>query len=158
MGALHLCEILFVEDCETDAVLTIRELRKRHFVNDLTHVTDGQQALDFLFRTGAYATRTPGNPQLVLLDLHLPKVSGLEVLQAIRSDQRTRDITVAVLTDSSQESDIVESRRLRANAYLVKPVGFPEFVDVVVQAGFGWSLMDKRQPARSAGLWPSAWR
>jgi two-component system response regulator len=146
---LRLCEILFVEDCETDAVLTIRELRKRRVVNDLIHVTDGQQALDFIFCTGPYADREPGNPRLILLDLHLPKVSGLEVLRAIRSDHRTRGITVAVLTDSTQESDITETRRLGVDAYLVKPVGFPEFVEIVTQAGFGWGLVDTRWPDNS---------
>jgi two-component system, response regulator len=142
MNELKLCKILLVEDDDDDAELTFRALKKRHVANDVFRVHDGQEALDFIFRKGAYAARDE-NPRLVLLDLNLPKVSGIEVLRAIRGDERTERIPVVVLTASSKEKDVAETYLLRVDSYLVKPVGFLEFADVVAELGFYWGLFDK---------------
>lgn len=136
-------EILLVEDNPTDAELTIRALKKHHLANKLVWVKDGAEALEFIFCVGSYAGRTEGNPKLILLDIKLPKVDGVEVLRRIKSDERTRTVPVVMLTSSQEERDIVESYKLGVNSYLVKPVEFDQFIDTVSQAGLYWAVMNK---------------
>jgi two-component system response regulator len=136
-------EILLVEDSTADAELTIRALTQRNLANRLHRVCDGAEALEFLFATGAYADRMDvGTPKVVLLDLKLPKVSGLEVLRRMRDDPRTRAIPVVVLTSSREQPDVAESYRLGANSYIVKPVDFENFVRAVADLGLYWMLLN----------------
>lgn len=137
-------EILLVEDNPDDADLALRALRKVHVANRIEHVTDGAQALDFLFCTGDYASRNRENrPKVILLDLKLPKVDGLEVLQRIKADSNTRTIPVVMLTSSREERDLVESYQLGVNSYIVKPVDFEQFIEAVRQLGLYWLLLNQ---------------
>jgi CheY-like chemotaxis protein len=137
-------EILLVEDNLQDAELTLRALSKNNLANSVFHVKDGAEALEFLFATGAYSSRRVENlPRVVLLDLKLPKVDGLEVLKKIKSDERTRMVPVVVLTSSKQDRDMVESYKLGVNSYIVKPVEFEGFLAAVKQLGFYWLLVNK---------------
>ena len=137
-------EILLVEDNPDDATLALRALRKGHVTTKIEHVIDGEQALDFLFCAGAYAERNPENrPKLILLDLKLPKVDGLEVLQRIKADLATRTIPVVMLTSSREERDLVESYQLGVNSYVVKPVDFEQFSEAVRQLGLYWLLLNQ---------------
>ena len=143
-------EILLVEDNLRDAELTIRALKKRNLANHLVHVQDGQAALDFIFGTGAHAGRdVHRQPKVVLLDLKLPKVDGLEVLRQLRADERTRLLPVVVLTSSREESDVVETYKLGANSYIVKPVEFENFSEAVSNLGLYWLLLNE-PPVRKA--------
>ena len=146
MSELEQVEILLVEDNNTDAELTMRTLRKHNLANNVVWVKDGAEALDFIFCTGSYAGRTNGHPRLVLLDLKLPKVDGIEVLGRVKSDPQTKMIPVVMLTSSGEERDIVESYKLGVNSYLVKPVDFKQFIDVVSQAGLYWAVLNKTPP------------
>lgn len=143
MDELQQVEILLVEDNKTDAELTIRALRKNNLANNLVWLKDGAEALDFMFRSGAYAGRGNDSPRLILLDLKLPKVDGIEVLGRLKSDPRTKKIPVVMVTSSAEERDIVESYDLGVNSYLVKPVDFNQFVGVVAQAGLYWAVLNK---------------
>jgi CheY-like chemotaxis protein len=136
-------EILLAEDNPNDAELTMRALRKNNLANNLVWVKDGEQALDFIFSTGTYSNRIKGHPRLIMLDLKMPKVNGIEVLQRIKSNEVTKIIPVVMLTSSAEERDIVESYKLGVNSYLVKPVDFTKFVDVVANAGLYWAVMNK---------------
>ena len=137
-------EILLVEDNQTDAELAIRALRKRNLANRLEWVKDGAEALDFIFATGKYAERNVNNtPKVILLDLRLPKVDGLEVLQKIKSDDRTKKIPVVILTSSNENRDITECYKLGVNSYINKPVDFDNFSETVSKLGFYWLLMNK---------------
>jgi len=137
-------EILLVEDNQTDAELAIRALRKRNLANRLEWVKDGAEALDFIFATGKYAERNVNNtPKVILLDLRLPKVDGLEVLRKIKSDERTKTIPVVILTSSNEDRDITESYTLGVNSYINKPVDFDHFSETVSKLGFYWLLMNK---------------
>jgi two-component system, response regulator len=136
-------EILLVEDNPTDAELTLRALKKNNVANRVMWVKNGAEALDFIFRAGPYAGRGNGNPRLILLDLKLPKVDGIEVLEKIKSNERTRTIPVVMVTSSAEERDIVESYRLGVNSYLVKPVDFKQFIEVIAHAGFYWAVINK---------------
>ncbi|MBI2859386.1 MAG: response regulator [Chloroflexi bacterium] len=136
-------EILLVEDNSSDAELALRALKKHNLANNVQWVKDGADAIDFLFASGKYASRNAEDrPRLVLLDLKLPKVDGLEVLQKIRQDPRTKTIPVVVLTSSREERDIVDSYRLGVNSYIVKPVDFDKFIKTVADLGYYWVLVN----------------
>ena len=136
-------EILMVEDNPTDAELTIRALRKKNLANNLVWVKDGVEALDFVFCRGLFANRINGAPKLILLDLKLPRVDGIEVLRTLKADTRTRAVPVVMLTSSHEERDIVESYQLGVTSYIVKPVDFDKFLEMVSQVGLYWSLVNK---------------
>ncbi|MCK9209903.1 MAG: response regulator [Ignavibacteriaceae bacterium] len=137
-------EILLVEDNPNDAELAIRALKERNLANNLVWAKDGAEALDFIFAKGAYAHRSPNNhPKLILLDLRLPKVDGLEVLKKIKADERTKEIPVVVMTSSTEDKDIVESYKLGVNSFISKPVSFDEFVKMVSEVGLYWLLLNR---------------
>ena len=137
-------EILLVEDNPSDAELTLRALRKHNLANRVFHVKDGAEALDFIFAHGAYdQRRVEDTPRVIFLDLKLPKVDGIEVLQKIKSDERTRKIPVVVLTSSKEDRDVVESYRLGVNSYIIKPVEFESFIRAVSDLGFYWLLLNQ---------------
>ena len=137
-------EILLVEDNPNDEELTLYALKKNNITNHIQVVRDGAEALEYLFCTGAYAHRQINDPpKVVLLDLKLPKVDGLEVLEKIKTDERTRTIPVVMLTSSQEERDIVESYQLGVNSYIVKPVDFERFIEAVRQLGLYWMLLNK---------------
>ncbi|OHC62657.1 MAG: two-component system response regulator [Rhodocyclales bacterium GWA2_65_20] len=143
-------EILMVEDTEADAELAIRALRKRGLANHLVWVKDGAEALDFIFAQGGYAERNVENgPKVVLLDLRLPKISGIEVLRRIKNDERTRMIPVVVVTSSKEEIDLEECYKLGVNSYISKPVEFDEFTKVVGEMGLYWLLVNKLPHSRT---------
>jgi len=136
-------EILLVEDNPTDAELTMRALKRKNMANQVFWVKDGAEALDFIFAKGEFSNRNPDNlPRLILLDLRMPKVDGLEVLQKIKAEENTRKIPVVVLTSSKEDRDIVESYELGVNSYVSKPVEFDEFIDAVSTLGFYWMLIN----------------
>lgn len=140
----HPIEILLVEDSPYDAELTLHTLRERHLANRIVHVTDGQEALDWLFGGGDHPGREPGfYPKVVVLDLKLPKVDGLEVLRAIRADPRTTLLPVVVMTSSNHERDVIESYKLGANSYVVKPLDFDSFSAAVAELGHYWLLVNE---------------
>ena len=136
-------EILLVEDNPLDAELTVRALKKGGLANRLLWLKDGEQALDYLFRRGAYAEREDVPPRLVLLDLKMPRVDGIEVLKAIKQDERTRRIPVVVMTSSQEERDVAQSYDMGANSYVVKPVDFKAFEDIARQSGFYWLSINR---------------
>ena len=136
-------EILLVEDNPTDAELTMRALRRNNLANNVTWMKNGVEALDFICRRGAYASRSEDHPKLILLDLKLPKVDGIEVLRQLKANEKTRTIPVVALTSSAEERDIVESYRLGVNSYIVKPVEFDQFSETVAKAGYYWMMMNK---------------
>jgi two-component system response regulator len=139
--------ILLVEDNPDDEVLTVRALKKNNIGNELAVARDGAGALDFLFCSGKYAERNPlDTPQVILLDLKLPKVDGLEVLRRIRADDRTKLLPVVILTSSKEEQDMIAGYRLGANSYVRKPVDFNEFVDAVRQLGLYWLVLNEVPP------------
>ena len=141
---MNTIDILLVEDNLDDAELAINALRKKHLANALYHVEDGTEALDFLFGAGQFAERKGADqPKLVLLDLKMPKVNGLEVLKIIKNDPRTASIPVVILTSSKEEPDIAEAYTLGAYSYIVKPVTFEKFVDTVVTVGFYWLVANQ---------------
>ena len=137
-------EILLVEDNPVDVELTLRALHRNNLANQIQVVRDGEEALNFLFCRGPYSDRNfKSPPRLILLDLKLPKVDGLEVLKAVKNDPRTRFIPVVVLTSSKEEKDIVESYQLGANSYIVKPVDFDKFIEAVNSLGLYWLLLNQ---------------
>jgi two-component system response regulator len=136
--------VLLVEDNENDAELTLRVFRQYHLANHIHVVRDGAEALECLFSTGAYAERTLcAQTKLILLDLKLPKVDGLEVLRCCKSDERTKSIPVVILTSSREEQDVVESYKLGVNSYIVKPVDFHQFVEAVKQLNLYWLMLNQ---------------
>lgn len=137
-------EIILVEDNPRDVELTLRALKKQNLANNVQVLVDGAEALDYIFCTGAYADRDMNNhPKVILLDLKLPKVDGLEVLRRIKSDERTARIPVVVLTSSREEKDVVESYKLGVNSYIVKPVDFDKFTEAVSKLGLYWVLLNE---------------
>jgi len=142
---LNAVDLLLVEDNSNDAELAIRELKKHNLANNLFHVKDGEEALDFIFAKGKYAgVRDAANPpKLILLDIQMPKVSGIEVLQQIKSDERTKIIPVVILTSSKEDPDIKACYKLGANSYIVKPVNFEGFAESIKNLGFYWLLLNQ---------------
>ena len=138
--------ILIVEDDPDDETLILRALKNSNLSNEITVVRDGAEALDYLFKTGPYADREAGDPTVVLLDLKLPKVDGLEVLRRVRDDERTRRMPVVVLTSSDEQEDMVRSYDLGANSYVRKPVEFEAFSKAVNNLGLYWLLLNEPPP------------
>ena len=138
-------EILLAEDSLHDAELTIRELKKHNMANNLVHVKDGEEALDFIFGRGKYADRkdTIHFPKVILLDIQMPKVNGMEVLKEIKSDPRTQPIPVVILTSSKEHPDVQRCYELGANSYIVKPVNFEGFAESIRNLGFYWLLLNQ---------------
>jgi DNA-binding response OmpR family regulator len=142
----ELGRVLLVEDDPRDVELTMTALAEYNLANEVVVARDGQQALDYLHCRGEFSTRSNGNPAVMLLDLKLPKVDGLEVLQQIRSDQRLKLIPVVVLTSSREEKDMIRSYNLGVNAYVVKPVDFHEFVNAIKELGIFWAVINEPPP------------
>ena len=136
-------EILLVEDSHADAEMTQRTLKKRGIVNDIAWVRDGVEALDYLRCEGSFTGRKNGNPKLVLLDLKMPRMDGLQVLKAMREDARTQWVPVVMMTSSREEGDLLKSYALGVNSYIVKPVDFEQFADTVAQIGMYWVLANQ---------------
>ena len=140
----NIVDILLVEDNLNDAELTIRELKKNNMANNLVHVTDGEEALEFIFGTGKYDGRAINHPpKLVLLDIQMPKINGLEVLEKVKSDPRTSSIPVVMLTSSKEDPDIQKCYALGTNSYIVKPVNFEGFAEAIKNLGFYWLLLNQ---------------
>jgi len=150
----ELGRILMVEDDPNDVELTLTALAEYNLANEVVVTRDGAEALDYLFCRGNFATRTSENPAVLLLDLKLPKVDGLQVLRQVKSDEKLRVIPVVVLTSSREERDMVASYRLGVNAYVVKPVDFHEFVNAIKELGIFWAVINQPPPGsvRKKGL------
>ena len=142
----ELKRILLAEDNAADLELTLEALNQSRLANEVDVVRDGAAALDYLFRRGSYATRAESNPAVVLLDLKMPKVDGLQVLKQVRADDRVKTVPVVMLTSSREEQDLVESYRLGVNAYVVKPVDFGQFIEAVKQLGMFWAVVNEPPP------------
>jgi CheY-like chemotaxis protein len=143
--------ILLAEDNPNDVELILTALKEARLVNELAVASDGEQALDYLYRRGPHAGRTGAQPGVILLDLKMPKIDGREVLRQIRADPALRTIPVVVLTSSREESDLLKSYQLGANAYVVKPVDFKEFISAVGRLGFFWALLNEPPPEKNCG-------
>jgi two-component system response regulator len=142
--------ILLVEDNPNDEMLTIRALKKNNILNEVIVVRDGAQALEYLFAEGEYEGRDLDNkPEVILLDLKLPKISGLEVLKRIKSDKRTKLLPVVVLTTSTEDQDLISSYEFGANSYIRKPVDFDQFIKAVGQLGLYWLVLNEGPPTQS---------
>jgi CheY-like chemotaxis protein len=142
--------ILYAEDNVHDVEMTLEALSEYRLANEVVVVHDGAQALDYLYRRGAHAHRPAGHPVLVIIDLKMPKVDGLEVLRTIKQDPELQSIPVVMLTSSREEQDLVRSYQLGVNAYIVKPVGFPAFIEAVKQLGIFWTVYNAQPPTRRA--------
>ncbi len=141
---MHYIEILLVEDNPSDAELTLRALKKSHVLNKIHHVEDGAEALDFVYRRGAFTNRAKSAfPRLIILDLKLPKVDGLEVLRILKGDPETKTIPIVIMTSSREERDLIESYQLGVNSYVVKPVGFENFAKAVAELGLYWTMLNE---------------
>ncbi len=138
--------ILLVEDDPRDLELTLVALERSQLANEVIVVRDGEAALDYLLRQGEHSERAEGNPAVVLLDLKLPKVNGLEVLQTVRSTEHLRSIPVVMLTSSHEETDVLRSYQLGVNAYVVKPVEFKQFVEAIADLGIFWAVLNEPPP------------
>lgn len=147
-------ELLLAEDSIYDAELTIRELKKHNMANSLYHVNDGEEALEFIFATGRYAGKRDVSlsPKLILLDIQMPKVNGLEVLERVRKDPRTSQIPVVILTSSKEDPDIKRSYTLGANSYIVKPVNFERFAEAIRNLGYYWLLLNQPPTQKHKGI------
>jgi two-component system response regulator len=150
-------EILLVEDNPNDLELALHALRKENLANSVEVARDGEEALEFIFCRGKYAHRNFNHPpRLILLDLKLPKVDGLQVLREIKDDHRTKAIPVVILTSSKEEKDLVESYRLGVNSYIQKPVDFEQFRSSIKQIGLYWLVVNQPPPARTFSVAPAA--
>lgn len=138
--------ILLVEDSTNDIELTLAALEENHLANEVVVVRDGAEAIDYLFRRGIFKMRAPGNPAVVLLDLKLPKVDGMQVLRSLKSDNDLKSVPVVMLTSSREEQDLVSSYHLGVNAYVVKPVDFSEFVQALSKLGLFWAVINEPPP------------
>jgi two-component system, response regulator len=142
--SIHDVDILLVEDNQDDATLVLRALKKHNLGNNIIHLTNGQQALDFIFCQGPFAERKmEDKPKIILLDLKMPKVDGLQVLKAVRENEITRRIPVVIMTSSREERDIIDTYNSGVNAYVVKPVGFDNFSKAVAELGMFWLLVNE---------------
>jgi CheY-like chemotaxis protein len=146
MGSHELKDLLLAEDNSNDVELTLMVLQKNHIANQAIVVRDGAAALDYLYREGEFSQRKEGHPAVILLDLKMPKVDGMEVLRRVKSDARLKTIPVVILTSSREERDLVEAYRLGVNAYVVKPVHFNEYVKAVSHLGVFWALINEPHP------------
>lgn len=136
-------DIILVEDNKSDAMLTTRALKKHNLANSLIHLVDGAQALDYIFGRGEFEGRNiEDRPRVIFLDIKMPKVSGLEVLTVLKSDERTKQIPIVMMTSSQEEKDIIESHKLGVNSYVVKPVGFENFSKTIADLGFYWLVVN----------------
>ncbi|HYT61945.1 MAG TPA: response regulator [Haliangiales bacterium] len=142
----ELRSILLAEDNSNDVELTLAGLAELRLANEVVVVRDGAEALDYLHSRGKYASRANGNPAVILLDLKMPKMDGLEVLREIKTNERLKSIPVVMLTSSAQESDLVKSYRLGVNAYVVKPVNYREFINAIKQVGAFWAVVNEPPP------------
>jgi CheY-like chemotaxis protein len=141
----HEVDILLIEDNHDEAELAIRSLKKSNLANRLKHFDDGAEALDFIFSTGKYAGKTtPFNAKLILLDLKLPKIDGLEILRRLKASEMTNLIPIVVLTSSKEEKDIIESYKLGVNSYIVKPVSFESFSKAISELGLYWLVLNQK--------------
>lgn len=138
--------ILLIEDNPKDLELTLLALEKSNLANEVVTLRDGAEALDYLFRRGSYHNRSPGNPAVVLLDLKLPKVDGIQVLEQIKVDPSLQAVPVVMLTTSREEKDLVHSYQLGVNAYVVKPVAFKEFIQAIQELGVFWAVLNEPPP------------
>jgi len=145
----RLKRILLVEDSAHDAELTLEALSENNLANDVVHVADGEQALDYLFHRGVYAQRKKENPAVILLDIKMPKVDGIEVLRQLKSHPEMKTIPVVMLTSSREEKDLLEAYKLGVNAYVVKPVNFTDFTTAVSQVGLFWALINETPPGNT---------
>ena len=143
MEGLKEVEILLAEDDAADAEMTLRALRRNNLANKVHWVKDGEEALDYIACRGAYAGRDPAPPRLVMLDLKMPKVDGIEVLRSLKADPATRAVPVVIMTSSSEERDVVASYELGVNSYIVKPVNFEAFLETVAKIGLYWVLTNR---------------
>jgi CheY-like chemotaxis protein len=148
--------ILFAEDSPQDVEMTLAALDEHNLANEVVVVNDGAEALDYLYRRGRFASRPAGNPCVVLLDLKMPKVSGLDVLRTVKQDDSLRTIPIVMLTSSREEQDLVNSYQLGVNAYVVKPVAFEAFVKAVKQLGVFWALVNEPPPGDIRRVHPNA--
>ncbi|WP_061245053.1 response regulator [Leptospira noguchii] len=140
----ELIEILYAEDNPQDSELTLRSLKKHNLTDQVKHVRDGEEALEYLYATGRYADRDKTRvPSLILLDLKMPKVDGIEVLKRVRNEENTKMLPVVILTSSAEEKDIIESYKLGVNSYVVKPFEFDKFGEVAGEIGFYWVLINQ---------------
>jgi DNA-binding response OmpR family regulator len=146
----ELNRILLVEDDPNDVELTLSGLAEYNLANEVVIASDGEEALDYLFRRGRFANRPGGNPAVVLLDLKLPKVGGLEVLRSMKGDENLKLVPVVILTSSREERDMVDGYKLGTNAYVVKPVDFHQFVDAIRHIGAFWAVVNEPPPSRAA--------
>ena len=147
----ELARILLVEDSKNDKDLTVAALSESGLANELVWVKDGQEALDYIYREGAFAQRPEGQPAVVLLDLKMPRVDGLQVLAKVKGDPTLKTIPIVVLTSSNEEIDVVRSYGLGVNAYVVKPVGFTEFVSALKDLGVFWAVLNRPPPGTARG-------
>lgn len=137
-------ELLLIEDSSSDAELIIRALQKNNLGNSIAHLKDGEEALHYIFATGKFSGRkVEDKPKVILLDLKMPKVNGIEVLKAIKSDERTRSIPIIIMTSSKENSDIAECYKLGVNSYVVKPVNFENFSKAAAEVGYYWLLINQ---------------
>ena len=143
MDDFEAVEILLAEDSDADAELITRALRRGSVVNNIVRVLDGVEALEFVFREGAFSQRRGGQPRLILLDLKMPRLGGIDVLRRLKADEKTKLIPVVVLTSSAEEQDVLESYKLGVNSYLVKPVEFTAFTSIIAQTGLYWAVMNR---------------